>query len=170
MDPNKKRKKKAAAKSVAQPSKTKLYLKWMVLIVAIAAAAAGLIIYQLQSTEPDPKQATVADQSTAGPAVEFDKLVGRWLRPDGGYIIEIRNIQSGGKMEAAYLNPRSINVSQARASRKSGGLEVFIELRDQGYPGSSYTLIYHPQQDMMTGIYYQAAMSQSFEVMFVRAK
>jgi hypothetical protein len=38
------------------------------------------------------------------------------------------------------------------------------------YPGSSYTLIYHSQQDMMTGIYFQATMGQSFEVMFVRAK
>ena len=167
---NKKKRKKAAAKPVAQPSKKQFFLKWPLLIVAIAAAVAGLIIYQLQSTEPDPKLATAANPSKAGPAVDFNKLVGRWLRPDGGYIIEIRNILSGGKMEVAYLNPRPINVSQARVFRKSGGLEIFIELRDQGYPGSSYTLNYHPQQDMMTGIYYQAAMGQSFEVMFVRAK
>jgi len=73
-------------------------------------------------------------------------------------------------MEAAYFNPRSINVSRAEVSRVKGGLEVFVELRDTGYPGSTYTLTYNPQQDMMTGIYFQATIGQSFEVIFVRAK
>jgi len=49
-------------------------------------------------------------------------------------------------------------------------MQVFIELRDTGYPGSTYTLIYNLQQDMLTGIYYQAAVNQSFEVVFVRKK
>jgi len=142
----------------------------MGLIFVVLAGAAGLVIYQFIFTEPDRVSATATGQSKSQAVADIQKLVGRWLRPDGGYIIEIRNILSGGRMEVAYLNPRPINVSQARASRKSGGLEVFIELRDQGYPGSSYTLNYHPQQDIMTGIYFQAAMGQSFEVMFVRAK
>jgi hypothetical protein len=73
-------------------------------------------------------------------------------------------------MQAAYFNPRPINVSQAEISRKNGGLEVFVELRDTGYPGSTYTLVYDPQQDMLSGIYYQASIGQSFEVIFVRTK
>ena len=44
------------------------------------------------------------------PTVEFQKLIGRWLRPDGGYILEISHISSDRKMEAAYFNPRPINV------------------------------------------------------------
>ena len=170
MGTHQKKKKKTAVKSIAGSSKKQLSKKWLVLIVVVLAGTAGLVIYQFIPTEPDPLPTTATGQSESKAAVDIQKLVGRWLRPDGGYIIEIRNILSGGKLDAAYLNPRSINVSQARAYRKNDGLEVFVELRDQGYPGSSYTLIYHPQQDIMTGIYFQAAMGQSFEVMFVRAK
>jgi len=100
----------------------------------------------------------------------FQNLMGRWLRPDGGYIIEIRGITKDGRMDAAYLNPRPIPVAQAEASWKSGKLQVFIELRDTGYPGSTYTLDYNPGQDVLTGIYFQAAVNQAFEVVFVRAK
>jgi hypothetical protein len=35
---------------------------------------------------------------------------------------------------------------------------------------SGYTLMYNPQQDMFTGIYYQATIGQSFEVIFVRTE
>ena len=37
---------------------------------------------------------------------------------DGGYVIEIRSIRARGKLDAAYLNPRPINVSQATAPFK----------------------------------------------------
>jgi len=96
--------------------------------------------------------------------------MGRWLRPDGGYIIEIRDIANDGRMDAAYLNPRPINVAQASASWRNGKQQVFIELQDTDYPGSTYTLDYNPEQDVLTGIYFQAAMNQAFEVVFVRAK
>jgi hypothetical protein len=100
----------------------------------------------------------------------FDVLKGRWLRPDGGYIIQIRNIDPSGKMEAGYFNPRTINVSKAEATRDSGKMKVFIELRDTGYPGSTYTLTYDPKEDVLRGVYYQAAMKQSFDVYFTRMK
>lgn len=154
------------------PPKQKFSLKWVVLIIAVAAGAAGLIIYHFGLTEPDQMPVSEADESLSGPKaiIEFHKLIGRWLRPDGGYIIDIRNISSGGAMEAAYFNPRPINVSRAEVSRKKGSLEVFIELRDAGYPGSTYTLMFDPRQDMLAGIYYQATIGQSFEVIFVRTK
>ena len=98
------------------------------------------------------------------------KLVGRWVRMDGGYIIEIRNVASDGKMDAAYFNPRPINVSVAEASRTSTGIKVFIELQDQGYPGSTYTLSYDPAKDSLVGFYYQAVMQQNFDVVFARVK
>jgi len=50
------------------------------------------------------------------------------------------------------------------------GIKLFIELQDVGYPGSTYTLIYNPQKDMMFGLYYQAAMEQNFDVVFVRTR
>ena len=100
----------------------------------------------------------------------FDKLKGRWLRPDGGYILAVKRIDPGGKMDAAYYNPRQINVSIAQATQEGATLKVFIELQDVGYPGSNYTLIYDPKADQLSGVYYQAAIGQSFDVFFVRAK
>ena len=47
----------------------------------------------------------------------FDALNGRWLRPDGGYIFEIRAVDANGKIDAFYLNPQPINVAKAEATR-----------------------------------------------------
>lgn len=100
----------------------------------------------------------------------FQKLAGRWVRTDGGYIIEIRNVAFDGKMDAGYFNPRPINVSVAKASLGNSGIQVFIELQDQGYPGSTYTLVHDPAKDVLKGFYYQAAMQQTFDVIFARVK
>jgi len=53
-------------------------------------------------------------------------------------------------------------------SGQSGRL--FIELRDAGYPGSTYELIHDPRSDLLSGVYFQAAMGQRFDVVFVRKK
>jgi len=100
----------------------------------------------------------------------FDMLKGRWLRPDGGYIIQIRAIEGSGKIDAGYFNPRPINVSKAQATKESGKIKVFVELTDVGYPGSTYTLTYDPKEDVLRGIYFQAALKQSFDVYFTRMK
>ncbi|MBW2642538.1 MAG: hypothetical protein JRC89_04000 [Deltaproteobacteria bacterium] len=92
------------------------------------------------------------------------------MRPDGGYVIKIRHIDKSGRVDAGYFNPRSINVSSAFASTETGRLKLFIKLQDRGYPGSTYTLIYNEENDALIGIYYQAALRQSFEVAFVRKK
>ena len=73
-------------------------------------------------------------------------------------------------MQAAYLNPKPIHVAKADVSVEGGTPKVFIELRDTGYPGSTYTLTYDPPRDQLQGAYYQAAMRQTFEVTFVRMK
>ena len=100
----------------------------------------------------------------------FDKLKGRWQRPDGGYIVEVRSVDDTGRMDAAYFNPRQINVSKAVALRDGGVTKVFIELRDVNYPGSTYTLAYDPVSDRLAGTYYQALQQQSFEVLFARVE
>jgi len=100
----------------------------------------------------------------------FDVLKGRWLRPDGGYIIQVRNVEGGGKMDAGYFNPRPINVSRAEAKRDGGKIKVFIELSDVGYPGSTYALTYDPKEDVLRGVYFQAAVKQNFDVHFTRMK
>jgi len=101
-------------------------------------------------------------------AFDYRPLVGRWQRTDGGYVIEIQRVATDGAMAAAYFNPRPINVSRAKASEFKDHLKVEVELRDTGYPGSSYTLLYDPDKDALLGIYYQAVQKQNFDVIFVR--
>ena len=91
-------------------------------------------------------------QASADP----QRLEGRWIRPDGGYILELSEIKKEGNLKASYFNPRPINVFTAKWSRKDGKINVFVELRDVNYPGSTYTLVYDVKSDRLRGIYYQA--------------
>jgi len=100
----------------------------------------------------------------------FDALKGRWLRPDGGYVLEIRAVDTGGKIDAGYFNPNPINIAKAEATRDGSTVKVFVELRAPNYPGSTYTLTYDPQQDQLRGIYFQAVEQQNFNIFFVRMK
>jgi hypothetical protein len=147
----------------------------LVLAFLGAAAVAYLLFFQKGPGSEQPAKPVKAVDPTEGKEMsglgpEARRLIGRWTRPDGGYIIEIRNLDANGLADAGYFNPRPIHVSQAVVTRKDDALELFMELRDTGYPGSTYTLAYDAQRDLLAGIYYQAAMNQSFEVIFLRAK
>ena len=100
----------------------------------------------------------------------FDALNGRWLRPYGGYVLDIRTVDASGKIDGAYLNPNPINIAKAEATRDGSTLKVFVELRAPNYPGSTYTLNYDREHDQLRGIYFQAVQQQSFDVDFVRMK
>jgi hypothetical protein len=103
-------------------------------------------------------------------ADDFQPLMGRWQRTDGGYVIEIRSIAPDGTIKAGYFNPRPINVEQAQASKDKELIKVEMTLRDVGYPGSAYTLVYVPEKDVLLGSYFQAVSRQYFDVLFVRMK
>lgn len=103
-------------------------------------------------------------------AVDFQPLIGRWQRTDGGYVLEIRNIAADGTATVRYYNPRPINVAKAEASKTGSTVRLFVELRDAGYPGSTYTLVYEPKKDALLGIYYHAGNRQYFKVVFLRIK
>ena len=105
---------------------------------------------------------------SATPSPGFDKLKGRWQRPDGGYIVEIRSVEPDGRIDAGYFNPQPIHVAKAEAAREGAVTKLFIELRDQNYPGSTYNLVYQEEGDQLVGVYYQAALQQQFEVVFLR--
>lgn len=100
----------------------------------------------------------------------FEKLEGRWRRADGGYVLDIRKVRPDGALDAAYLNPRPINVSKAQATRDGATVRVFVELRAPNYPGSTYTLTYDSKRDELYGVYYQAVEGRSFDVVFARMK
>ena len=100
----------------------------------------------------------------------FEKLEGRWRRADGGYVLDIRKVHPDGAIDAAYLNPRPINVSKAQATRDGVTVRVFVELHAPNYPGSTYTLTYDSKRDELYGVYYQAVEGRSFDVVFARMK
>ena len=170
---NQTRRGKERNKSQAQAARQRMYTHMVTLLLAFAVitGTAFWVFYDkktgAQSTAPQTSQESVA----APEAKErFDRLKGRWRRPDGGYVLEIRNIEANGKIDAGYFNPRPINVSRAEASQAGTTTKVFIELRDTNYPGSTYTLTYDSENDQLQGIYFQAALQQSFDVVFVRMK
>ncbi len=99
---------------------------------------------------------------------QYEQIIGTWVRPDGGYVLDIKNVSSDGKIEAFYFNPNPINVATAQATIKSGKINVFVELRDIGYPGSYYTLTYDPDNDRLMGVYHHLVINQEFDVYFVK--
>ncbi len=117
-------------------------------------------------------QAAAASQPAASASGQPDsqRLVGRWVRPDGGYVLELREAMKNGNLKAGYFNPRPINVAKAEWRRTDGALTVFVELRDINYPGSTYTLQYDPASDRLKGRYFQAVERQTFAVEFARGK
>jgi len=114
---------------------------------------------------------TVADRAaSASTAPEFATLRGRWVRPDGGYVIDILAVDANGNLTASYANPSRLPFEVAKAARDGRYLKVFLELRAGGYAGSTYFLTYDPGSDSLKGAYYQAVARQRFEVVFQRAK
>ena len=104
------------------------------------------------------------------PRPELGVLKGRWVRRDGGYTIVIKSVDPSGTIDATYSNPKPIGVSKAEVSADAGALNVFLELRDQGYLGSTYTLTYDSKCDCLLGIYFHAVLQQKFGVIFQRVK
>ena len=111
-----------------------------------------------------------AEASPAEPESGFNTLRGRWVRPDGGYVIDIKDVNAGGKLDASYANPSPLPFAKAEAILDGKTIKLFFELRAGGYNGSTYTLIYDPANDVLQGVYYQAVAQQKFDVYFERAK
>jgi hypothetical protein len=114
--------------------------------------------------------AVAADKPQAVKKTDVESLPGYWGRTDAGYILELKDLSMDGTLKAAYFNPRPINVSRAEWKRKEGKINLFIELRDKNYPGSSYSLTYDPGSDRLSGSYYQAVQKETFPVEFIRRK
>ena len=120
------------------------------------------------TTETTENNKVANSEQSTSMILEFEKLKGRWLRPDGGYVLELRELLPDNKVTAAYFNPGPINVGEAKIYQENGFTKVFVKLQDQNYPGSTYTLIYDVENDKLTGIYYQATYQQQFQIEFTR--
>ena len=126
----------------------------MAAIVVLVAAAASLLFFR----------SSVLSTDAAGQ----DVLFGRWLRTDGGYVLDIQPGAAAGSLAVSYFNPRPIHVSKAQAVLDDTTLGLFVELTDVGYPGATYHLTYGGERDELTGIYYQPSAKRGFDVIFVR--
>ena len=166
------------------PKRANAVVQFLTIVLLFGGAASC----RSRGGEPAPPAATAAPAATTAPApapaaatpaatapepakptaAVFDKLVARWLREDGGYILEIRSVSPQGAVDASYYNPRPINVSKAEAFSENGALTLFVELRAPNYPGSTYRLVYDPASDTLVGTYFQALQKQTFDVSFVR--
>ncbi len=118
-----------------------------------------------------PMAGTAQIGSGHAPGLAGNKQIeGYWVRPDGGYILYLYDIKEDGVLNAAYYNPRPINVSRAEVSDRDGKVNLFVELQDVNYPGSTYTLAYDPATDRLRGVYFQATSGKSFQIEFERMK
>jgi hypothetical protein len=130
-------------------------------VILLAVLCASTAIHAL------PMASAADTQQSAG---QFDeqRLTGCWVRPDGGYVLELKEIGKDGTLKAAYFKPQSINVAQALIRRSEGEITVFIELGDVKYPGSTINLRYDPRTDRLTGTYFQALHGQTNTFEFLR--
>jgi hypothetical protein len=170
-----KKSKKRNQRGKASSHKRRYFPKlFLIIVCAGVAVAGGLLVFNKYAHEADEKMVISASdpsRKSNAPTVTHDKLrklVGRWVRLDGGYVIDIRNVRADGTLQAAYFNPRPIHVSQAQAKGKDGKIQIFIELRDAGYPGATYALRYNAKHDVLAGLYHQPAVGQTFDVVFAR--
>jgi hypothetical protein len=134
--------------------------------LAVLAFAAVACVASLQAQTPAASPARPGAKAAAG----FGVLIGRWLRPDGGYVINIRGVDAEGRLDAAYANPNPLPFARAEAARDGKTLKLFFKITAGGYGGSTYTLAYDPENDVLKGIYYQAVAQQRFDVYFIRSK
>jgi hypothetical protein len=65
--------------------------------------------------------ATTAPATAVAPKADCQTLKGRWLRPDGGYVLEVRSVDEGDQMEASYNNPGPM-----RGLNRSGTLRLAV--------------------------------------------
>ena len=109
-----------------------------------------------------------AKTATSAAQPEFNVIIGEWVRYDGDYTIRVRDVKSDGSADVGYFNPGEIHVAESSVSLQKGLVKLFVKLQDRGYPGSTYELYYYAEKDALAGFYYQAAMGQTFEVVFFR--
>jgi hypothetical protein len=121
------------------------------------------------ATASPPAAAAPANPAAPLPADLRAKLPGRWNRTDADYTISITSVAADGTVQATYANPKPIHVAQASAHQTAGKTALYLELRDRGYPGSNYELIYDPAHDILTGVYHHLGLHQDFDVNFLRA-
>ena len=130
----------------------------MVALLGVFAAAV-----QAQESGIQPKY----DISSAiAKLPEQRDFFGTWLRSDGTYRVEIEAGEALGTVVARYFNPNAIHVESAVFDAVEGQPRLEFVLRDEGYPGSAYRLIYLAERRVLVGTYLRPG-GEPAEVFFV---
>ena len=139
-----------------------------VAVVTVAALVTAWVVKTPIKQETSSSAPGVTTAAAEPVLVEFEKLKGKWVRPDGGYVLEFKRLLPQNELDAAYYNPNPVHVGKARLYKERGFVKVFVELQDVNYPGSTYTLIYDKENDQLCGVYYQATQQQEYQIAFER--
>jgi len=116
--------------------------------LTVLTVSAALLCAVAPAQAQRPSAAPVSPAAAAsGPQAAFGVLPGRWVRPDGGYVISIKAVDAGGKLDASYANPSPLPFYTAKVTRDGDALTLFFELRVGGYNGSTYTFRYDAASD-----------------------
>jgi hypothetical protein len=105
--------------------------------------------------------------STLAKLPEQSDFFGTWLRSDGTYRVEIEAGAPAGAVVARYFNPAPINVERAVFDEVEGMPRLEFFLRDEGYPGSAYRLIFFAERQLLVGTYARPGAERA-QVYFVK--
>ena len=135
------------------------------ILIAVAALAFAAFSWTFIGSALSEQEQDLQNKSGFAQA---QRLKGKWVRPDGGYRLVIEDVKPDGSLKASYYNPGKINVSISNWKVENEHLHLFIELRDTNYPGSTYSLVYAKEQDVLDGTYFQAVTKESYSIGFLR--
>ncbi len=155
----------------ARPGSARIWISLAVVLIAAGVLwrVSGSRQESIEQPAGEAVRAAPPAPALASAPADARALAGRWVRADHPYVLEIVVPTETEVPEAAYFNPQPINVSHVELREAEGAVGVFVELRDENYPGSTYTLTYDPADDVLRGVYFQAVHRQSFDVTFVRS-
>ena len=97
---------------------------------------------------------------------EQSDFFGTWLRGDGTYSIEVVAGETEGSVVVRYFNPDSINVESATFDIVEDQPRLEFTLRDEGYPGSAYRLVFLAERRVLVGTYARPG-SEPSQVYFI---
>ena len=151
---------------------------WLLLLCFAITIMVVACDQQKEKKESDGSTSTTSTTGTVSEPVKpqaqktFDRsiLVGDWIRTDAEYRVTISELLDDGTLKAGYFNPNPINVGKAGWVFADGAMKIYIELRDENYPGSNYNLVYYPDKDLLAGKYFQAVEGVTYDVGFLRKK
>jgi hypothetical protein len=150
--------------------KNNVLLGWLVWITLILVVVWG---QSFDLNAKNTRSTPLAISKTSPPKEYFqgqdrNLIKGVWGRVDAAGEIKITEVLHGGSLKSTFYNPKLIAIEKSIWTNSSGVLRVYILLREDDYPGSSFTLNYVAVRDVLVGVYYDALTQKSYPVTFER--